>query len=296
MARSPEWEKLEMAAGDPKPAWPLPSVKPKFATWSIGGGRPFGCEVDTCARWHAGVDLTGAPGGAVVVAPEDGVVIGVDRGWSGEAKAIFMRTTSGLFLVLGGVVKGSSKEFEVAADTAVAKGDRLGRVLGSYGMIHFETYKAESRKANSIWWKGQRPPKGLLNPTNYVERMVGDRISLVRTVQRHEALRALGHYTGDPAAPWGEASKTALREAQKALGVEADGIWGPNTEDAILAALAKRPGGPKDCKGDVCPVDPPADSSASPEGWSTGTKLALAGAGVIGLTVAILMVRRRRAA
>ncbi|MFY0531647.1 hypothetical protein [Nannocystis pusilla] len=40
MARSSEWEKLPMAQGDAKPAWPLPTVTPKFATWSVGGGRP----------------------------------------------------------------------------------------------------------------------------------------------------------------------------------------------------------------------------------------------------------------
>ena len=51
-------------------------------------------------------------------------------------------------------------------------------MLGSYGMIHLETYEAEDRKANSVWWKSEPPPDGLLNPTNYVERMVGDKVSL----------------------------------------------------------------------------------------------------------------------
>lgn len=36
-------------------------------------------------------------------------------------------------------------------------------------MIHLETYAAASRTANSVWWKGEPPPEGLLNPTNYVE-------------------------------------------------------------------------------------------------------------------------------
>jgi len=34
MARSPEWEKVPMAIGGDKPIWPLPTVTPKFATWS----------------------------------------------------------------------------------------------------------------------------------------------------------------------------------------------------------------------------------------------------------------------
>jgi hypothetical protein len=37
-----DWEKMAMASGDPKPTWPLPTVTPKFATWSIGGGRRNG--------------------------------------------------------------------------------------------------------------------------------------------------------------------------------------------------------------------------------------------------------------
>ena len=41
MARSNDWEKLAMAQGDPRPAWPLPTVVPKFATSSLGGGRPL---------------------------------------------------------------------------------------------------------------------------------------------------------------------------------------------------------------------------------------------------------------
>lgn len=181
MARSPDWEKLPMAEGDPHPAWPLPNVVPKFATWSIGGGRPYGCDVDECERWHAGIDLTGAPDGALVIAPEDALVVAVDRGWSEGAKATFLRTNSGLFLVLGGFKAGSHKEFGVAAGQQVRKGDKLGRVLGSYGMIHLETYVADGRTANSVWWKSEPPPDGLLNPTNYVERMVGGRVSLLLT-------------------------------------------------------------------------------------------------------------------
>ena len=294
MARTTEWEQLEMAAGDPKPAWPIPSAKPKFATWSLGGGRPFGCDVSDCARWHAGIDLTGVPGKAIVVAPEDATVLTVDRGWSGDAKAIFLRTESGLFVVLGGVIKGSSKEFGVTANMPVRKGDRLGRVLGSYGMIHLETYRAESRRANSVWWKGQPPPDGLLNPTHYVERMVGDRLSLVRTVHRHEALKALGHYKGDVTAPWAEASKAALRAAQAALNVDADGIWGPNTEDAIIAALGEE----KDCTEDICPAQAPtgAGGVSSDRLGSRGLWLALAGVTAVGVAAGVVLIMRRRAA
>jgi len=231
-----------MAVGDPKPAWPMPSVKAKFALSSFGGGRPFGCALGTCERWHAGIDLTGAVGGALVVSPEDATVIAVDRGWSSGSKAVFLRTDTGLFLVLGGVILGSSKEFGVTSGKRVSRGDSLGRVLGSYGMIHFETYVAEDRTKNSPWWQDQPPPPGLLNPTNYVERMIGDRISLVRTVQRHEALAALGYFFGTIDSPWGPTSEAALLAAQEALGLASDGVWGPKTEEGILEALEKAEG------------------------------------------------------
>jgi len=295
MARTNEWETLEMAVGDSKPAWPIPSAKPKFATWSIGGGRPFGCEAGVCKRWHAGIDLTGIAGGAIVVAPEDGVVTAVDRGWSGDAKAVFLRTDSGLFVVLGGFIRGSSKEFGIAGGQRVRKGDRLGRVLGSYAMIHLETYVADGRSANSAWWKGQPPPKGLLNPTNYVERMVGDRISLVRSVQRHDALKALGYYSGSSSDPWSEASTAALKAAQKALGVESDGKWGPATEAAIIGALSELDGG---CTDDLCgPVAtaqaPETNTGRSPRFWLTVAGVAALG---LGFGVGLLMTSRSEAA
>ena len=238
MARSPDWEKIPMATGDPSPAWPLPTVTPKFATWSLGGGRPFGCTAKTCQRWHAGIDLAGAPGGALVIATEDSLVIGVDRGWTDGTRAVFVRTESGLFLVLGGVIPGSHKEFGVQAGQRVKRGDKLGRIEGGYGMLHLEVYRGDpTRTANSRWWKDDPPPDGLLNPTNYVERMVGASGSLLQTRQRLQALTDLGHYKGDLAAAWGPEAIEALKRAQAALGITVDGKWGPETEDAIQVAL-----------------------------------------------------------
>ena len=128
MARSPDWEKVPMAVGGDKPAWPMPTVTPKFATWSLGGGRPWGCAQDKCERWHAGVDLTGAPQGALVIAPEDALIVGLDKGWTDGTRAIFLRTDSNLFLVLGGVIAGSHKEFGVTTGGRVLRGAHLGRI------------------------------------------------------------------------------------------------------------------------------------------------------------------------
>jgi murein DD-endopeptidase MepM/ murein hydrolase activator NlpD len=254
MARSPDWEKVPMAVGGDDPTWPLPTVTPKFATWSLGGGRPSPCTVSTCQRWHAGIDLTGAPDGAVVVAPEDGVVVGVDKGWTDGTRAMFLKTDSGLFLVLGGMHAGSPKDFGIQSGQRVTKGQKLGKIVGSYGMLHFETYKAEpTRTANSRWWKDEAPPDGLLNPINYVERMVGKEASLVQTRQRLQALADLGFYKGNVTAPWGPEAEDALRRAQEALGVGVDGKWGPETEDAVQAALQKPCTSLEDCPDEPSP-------------------------------------------
>lgn len=236
--RNNDWKKLAMAAGAAEPAWPLPTVSPKFSVDSIGGGRPWACAEGKCERWHAGVDLTDAPDGALIVSPEDATVIGIDRGWSEGSKAAFLMTDSGLFLVLGGFKQKSHNEFGIVEGAKVKRGDKLGRILGSYGMIHLETYNG-LRKGNAVWWVTDPPPAGLLNPTNYVERMAGKVATLVSPRQRHEALKQLGYFKGDVDAAWGPNSEAALKLAQAALGVTADGKWGPNTETVIRAALTK---------------------------------------------------------
>ena len=232
---------IPMAEGDAEPTWLLPDVRPRFATWSLCGGRPFGCGED-CKRWHAGVDLVGAKQGDLVVAPESGTLVRLDAGWSQGTRAVFMRTDSGLFLVLGGTIAGSGKEFEREAGARVARGDAVGRVLGSYGMIHFETYADPDAKRthNSRWYLGDAPPEGLRNPLNYVQRAAGVTTTMDTYAQRQQALLDLGYHPDPAGEPWGERSKKALQEAQRALGLEGDGIWGPKTEEAIRAALDER--------------------------------------------------------
>lgn len=289
--RTPEWQKLSMAAGDMRPTWPLLTVVPKFSVDSIGGGRPFACTAGKCERWHAGVDLTNAPDGAIVVAPEDATVVGINRGWSEGSKAAFLRTDSGLFLVLGGFKLNSHKEFQIVEGGKVRKGDKLGRVLGSYGMIHLETYVAGTRTANSVWWEADPPPDGLLNPTNYVERMVGDFVTLVLPAQRHQALATLGYYKGDIGAPWGAPSEAALRLAQKALGLAEDGLWGPKTEAAIRSALlAAKPG---DASPEPTPEGTPGGAVEVAKPARPWVKFAV-GVAVTGASVGVLMVLLRR--
>jgi hypothetical protein len=291
MARFAAWETIPMAEGGKDPVWPLPTVKPNFATWSLGGGRPWGCAQDKCERWHAGVDLTNAPQGAVVIAPEDALIVGLDKGWTDGTRAIFLRTDSNLFLVLGGVIAGSHKEFGLTTGGRVRRGEKLGRIVGSYGMLHFEAYAATpDRTANSRWWKEDPAPEGLLNPINYIERMVGANASLLQTRQRLQALKDLGHYTGDVGAPWSEAATAALKKAQTALGVEADGKWGPATEDAIQKALQP------DCATGTCPAEgaDPSTPASDPPGRSRIVGGVIAGVAVASLTAAIAVTLRRR--
>jgi hypothetical protein len=148
------------------------------------------------------------------------------------------------------VIPASHKEFGVTTGQRVKKGDKLGRIDGGYGMLHLEVYRGDAtRTANSRWWKDDPPPDGLLNPTNYIERMVGSSVSLLQTRQRLQALRDLGYYKGDVAAAWGAEAVEALKKAQTALGITVDGKWGPETEDAIQVALqAQTPcGSLEDC-------------------------------------------------
>jgi hypothetical protein len=294
MARYADWEKVPMAEGGSDPLWPMPKVTPKFATWSLGGGRPSSCAVDKCERWHAGVDLTSAPDKALVVAPEDGTIAALDKGWTEGTRAIFFVTDSGLFLVLGGVIAGSHKEWGRKVGAKVARGGELGRIVGSYGMLHFETYAATpGRTANSRWWQDDPPPEGLLNPANYVERMVGKDASLLLTRQRLQALADLGYYKGDVGAAWGTEATEALKTAQAALGVAVDGKWGPHTEDAIQNAMEKGPCNSLEDCGAGSTSSGASSDALSPMRIVGGV---VAGLTLAGLTAAVVVSMRRRPA
>ena len=291
MTRYAGWESIPMAQGGESPVWPLPKVKPTYATWSLGGGRPWGCAQDKCERWHAGVDLTGAPEGALVLAPEDALIVGLDKGWTDGTRAIFLRTDSNLFLVLDNVIAGSHKEFGLTTGGRVRRGEKLGRIVGSYGMLHFETYAATpGRTAHSRWWKDDPAPEGLLNPINYIERMVGVDGSRIQTRQRLQALKDLGYYKGDVGAAWGNAAAEALKQAQAALGVDADGKWGPLTEDAIQKALQPA------CAAGECQAEgaTATDPASDPPGRLHIVGGIVAGVAVVGLTAAIAVTLRRR--
>lgn len=73
--------------------------------------------------------------------------------------------------------------------------------------------------------------------TGHQPRIVPD---LATVLGRQQALRLLGHDPGLLDGLWGSRSRAALVLAQRALGLTADGVWGPLTSAAIENALAAR--------------------------------------------------------
>jgi len=236
-----------MAQGHADPVWPLPSVTPKFAEWSFGGGRPFDCAAGKCKRWHAGIDLIGAPDRAIVVSTETMEIVGVDKSWSEGTMHVTGRTETGLFLVYGGTIKGSGDEWGIKPGMTVEADHPLGRIKGSYGMLHFETYaereREQVRETSTPWYVGDPPPPGILSPLNYVQRAAGREQTLANWIDRRQALRDLGFGPAD-SGPWGTLDTDALIEAQAALDLlpgidlEPDGLWGPKTDAAIRSVMA----------------------------------------------------------
>lgn len=60
------------------------------------------------------------------------------------------------------------------------------------------------------------------------------------TVKQKQALLLfLGYYVGEVDGSWGTLSKTATKAFQQDHGLKADGVFGSDTEKAVLAAVAK---------------------------------------------------------
>lgn len=221
---------------DPPPLWPLPGVPTNYWVRSQGYKRPFSCDNDEikCERWHVGIDLAGGrAGGAEAVACETCTVISTST-WKYDTHVVFVRNhTSKTLATYGGLQTPLPKP-----GTELAAGARIGTMGTAYTGLHFELYEDDgSRTRPNPWFIGKDPPSGLLSPVNYVQAAAGDPQTRETVIQRHDALRRLEVYAGPVRAPWVKASTDALVSAQKLLGLDADGVWGPQTEQAITRAL-----------------------------------------------------------
>jgi hypothetical protein len=75
-----------------------------------------------------------------------------------------------------------------------------------------------------------------------IEDINSDYISddnLNTTIGRQQALAELGYYTGKIDGDWGNKSKTALIAFQRIAGLKSDGVWGKQTNLAVLVNLGK---------------------------------------------------------
>lgn len=140
---------------------------------------------------HTGIDLY-APVGQPVIAMEDGVIVAIDRAFTGGADTprdangnpIWLPTAAVLVEGERGVILYGELEPVpgLAVGTSVTRGARLGSILpvlppksreyrnpaNSPSMLHLELYEPGIRTA--AWWKlGEPRPLGLLDPTPLVE-------------------------------------------------------------------------------------------------------------------------------
>ncbi|PCC66466.1 M23 family metallopeptidase [Nannocystis exedens] len=152
------------------PLWPLPTPRQEEfnASTRFEAKRPWGSAPQQ--RYHCGVDLR-ASKNTPILAPEDLIIVDVDRGWQGPAKATLVHTISGKSIIAGCTALGSSPK----VGTLVKAGQefaRVGQYAGGSSMLHFQLYdtKISSSQANNAQsWRVNTPrPAHLLDPMPYL--------------------------------------------------------------------------------------------------------------------------------
>lgn len=178
--------------GAERPRWPVDTEENRKirvsyvdvrGKWHGRWGREFGASrtsSDGGKRVHVGVDLFGDPGD-VVLAMEDGEILGGLPFYKGTG-ALYQLTDSGHIINYGELEHRSWKDYDVTGAIGggqrVRAGDPIGRIgLSDDGshMLHMETYRLDVamstiRRGEMRWLKGQPPPEGILDPTEYLLR------------------------------------------------------------------------------------------------------------------------------
>jgi murein DD-endopeptidase MepM/ murein hydrolase activator NlpD len=212
--------------------------------------RRFLAMRDSGNRYHAGVDLYGIPGDAVV-ACRDGKVVNFYHFYKNSYALLINH--GDVVVNYSEVVEDSLKNNGLRVGSEVKAGQRIGTVaqLDVNGMCHFETYTAGT-DANSSWMvDGERPPN-LLNPTKLLLHLAGNGVgidvaeaaaknrALGQSLEWQTKLKEIGHVLGMTGAPYGAddpALALAVAEWQLANKLAEDGVIKPDTWDSLKRAV-----------------------------------------------------------
>ncbi len=191
-------------------------------------------------RYHAGVDLYGNPGDALI-ACEDGRIVNFYSFYEGTYALIVEFPDK--VVNYGEVADDSLTRTGLRVNDTVEAGEVIGAVgrLGSgNSMCHFETYVPGTTK-NESWPAGQNPSARLLNPTKYLLFLKehGVAIDVARAMERNLTLgQSLGweacldkiarllSLSSVPAGPDSRDLAVSAARWQRTRGLTEDGIIG----------------------------------------------------------------------
>jgi len=147
------------------------------------------------------------------------------------------------------VPTGSTLSLNMKSDAVLAMQKALaslgyydGELTGNFGN-KTKAAVADFQRANGLTSDGIAGPK-TLEAINSASRKGGssgttlrkeDTGDLVRALQRD--LAALGYYTGEVTGHYGDKTRTAVQKFQRSRNLRDDGVAGPDTQNAIIAAL-----------------------------------------------------------
>jgi murein DD-endopeptidase MepM/ murein hydrolase activator NlpD len=166
---SPIWPIAASSTNARKYEVPYKDVSGK---WHGNAARAFKAARD--GRFHCGVDLY-ANGGDILLAPEDGVVVGRQTFLHGTG-AMLIQLDSGIVVLLGETKMGGAEEVAREYNQPIAKiGARVrkGQPVTKVGvttngshMLHLETYRKGTTE-NFPWYRDKPVPAALLDPTDW---------------------------------------------------------------------------------------------------------------------------------